>query len=49
MKTKWPPYKQPEKILRTIKKCINPEDNWIKYTYALLMCKCGNQPIFFNQ
>lgn len=34
MKTKWPPDKQPEKILRAIQKCINPEDNWTKYTYT---------------
>ncbi|KAL0103742.1 hypothetical protein PUN28_017780 [Cardiocondyla obscurior] len=39
---KWPPYKQPEKILKAIRNCINPEDNWLKYKYTQLVCKCVN-------
>lgn len=46
MKTKWPPYKQPEKILTAIRKCIIPGDNWIEYTYAQLVYKCGKLRIF---
>lgn len=46
MTTKWPPYKQPEKILTAIRKCIIPEDNWIEYTYARVMYQCGKLQIF---
>lgn len=41
MITKWPPYKEPEKVLKAVRKCFIPEDNWPEYTYALLVCKCG--------
>lgn len=27
IKIKWPPYKQPEKLLAAVRKCIIPEDN----------------------
>jgi hypothetical protein len=41
MVTKWPQYKKPEQILKAIRKCFIPEDNWLEFTYALLVCKCG--------
>ncbi|XP_071582196.1 uncharacterized protein [Temnothorax nylanderi] len=42
MKTKWPPYDQPEKILKAIRKCVMPEDDWPEYTYMLFVCKCDD-------
>lgn len=47
-KTKWPPYDDdpPEKILKAIRECITPEDNWPEYPYLLLVCKCGKLKIF---
>lgn len=41
MKTKWLPYKQPEKIYKAVRKCFVPQHDWLEYTYNLLVYQCG--------